>query len=139
VELKPHAPVFQNNLGMALERSGYPVAASKAYETALALDSTYQKASVGLARVTGGAQQAEQTPIDLVTLSQQFQDEMAGWKSDIPNDSSDVEPVDSTNQSSSDSSTSESVTDSTQPLGLSDSSRASVGEISDSLEDCQHD
>jgi hypothetical protein len=64
---------------------------------------------------------------------------MAGWKSDIPNDSSDVEPVDSTNQSSSDSSTSESVTDSTQPLGLSDSSRASVGEISDSLEDCQHD
>ena len=32
VELRGNSPVFQNNLGTALERSGYPVAAAKAYE-----------------------------------------------------------------------------------------------------------
>jgi tetratricopeptide (TPR) repeat protein len=127
VEIKTHAPVFQNNLGMALERSGHPVAAAKAYETAIGLDSTYQKASVGLARVTGGVQQEEETPVDLPTLSQHFQQEIAGWRES---------PTDSTVQSSTDSGL---VIDSTHPLGLSDSSRASVEGVSDSLEDCQQE
>jgi predicted Zn-dependent protease len=80
VELRSKAPVFQNNLGMALERSGYPRAAASAYEAALAVDSTYGKASVGLTRVTGDAQQPESTTVDLVALSNQFQAEIEQWR-----------------------------------------------------------
>jgi hypothetical protein len=132
VELKPNAPVFQNNLGMALERSGYPTAAAKAYETAISLDSTYTKASVALARVTGGGQTPEDTSIDLSTLSQQFQNDIAGWRAEAPVDSSGTGVV-------TDSSVTQAGVDSGLPLGLSDSSRASVEGVSDSLEDCQQD
>ena len=55
VELRSNSPVFRNNLGTALERAGYPVGAAKAYEAAIAVDSTYGKASVSLARVTTAA------------------------------------------------------------------------------------
>src|SRR5204862_7317780 len=51
VEIRGSVPVFQNNLGTALERSGYFVAASQAYQAALDADSTYGKAAVGLERV----------------------------------------------------------------------------------------
>jgi tetratricopeptide (TPR) repeat protein len=78
VELRGTSPVFQNNLGAALERSGYPTAAAKAYEAAIGADSSYQKASVALARVTGGDQQPEAEPIDLTALSQKFQSDIAG-------------------------------------------------------------
>jgi Flp pilus assembly protein TadD len=132
VELRPNAPVFQNNLGMALERSGYPTAAAKAYETAIGLDSTYKKASVGLARVTGGGQTPEETSIDLSTFSQQFQNEIEGWRAEAPVDSSATGAV-------TDSSVTQPVVDSGLPLGLSDSSRASVEGVSDSLEDSQQD
>jgi tetratricopeptide (TPR) repeat protein len=80
VELRSNSPVFQNNLATALERSGYPVAAAKAYEGAIAADSTYAKASVGLARVTGGGQQAESAPVDLAALSQTFQAQIESWQ-----------------------------------------------------------
>jgi tetratricopeptide (TPR) repeat protein len=80
VELRSNAPVFQNNLGMALERSGYPRAAASAYEAALAVDSTYNKASVGLSRVTSTAQQPESTTVDLVALSNNFQAEIEAWR-----------------------------------------------------------
>jgi predicted Zn-dependent protease len=133
VELRPNAPVFQNNLGMALERSGYPAAAAKAYETAIGLDSTYHKASVGLGRVTGGQQTPEEASVDLGTLSQKFQDEIAGWRSQSPIDSVEIKSV-------IDSSTSAPATDSTVPLGVSeDSSHGSVEGMADSLEDGQQD
>jgi tetratricopeptide (TPR) repeat protein len=132
VELRPNAPVFENNLGMALERSGYPTAAAKAYETAIGLDSTYKKASVGLTRVTGGGQTPEETSVDLPTLSQQFQNDISGWRAEAPVDSSTTGVV-------TDSSVTQPAIDSAAPLGLSDSSRASVEEVSDSLEDCQQD
>ena len=80
VELRSNSPVFQNNLATALERSGYPTAAAQAYEAALAADSTYAKASVGLARVTGGGQQPESTSVDLAALSQGFQDQIETWQ-----------------------------------------------------------
>ncbi len=83
VQLRGNAPVFQNNLGMALEKSGYPVAAAKAYEAAIAADSTYHKSSVGLARVTRG-QQPESEPIDLDALAQQFAGEIETWRSSEP-------------------------------------------------------
>jgi predicted Zn-dependent protease len=80
VELRSNSPVFQNNLATALERSGYPTAAAQAYEAALAADSTYAKASVGLARVTGGGQQPESTSVDLAALSRGFQDQIETWQ-----------------------------------------------------------
>ncbi len=83
VQLRGNAPVFQNNLGMALEKSGYPVAAAKAYEAAIAADSTYHKSSVGLARVTR-EQQPESEAIDLDALAQQFAGEIETWRSSEP-------------------------------------------------------
>jgi tetratricopeptide (TPR) repeat protein len=80
VELRGNSPVFQNNLGTALERSGYPLAAAKAYEGSIAADSSYAKAAVGLARVTGGGQQPETSGIDLPALSQQFQTQIESWR-----------------------------------------------------------
>jgi hypothetical protein len=103
--------VFHNNLGTALERSGYPNAAAKAYEAAIAVDSSYQKASVALARVTGGGQQPESESIDLAALSQKFQADIESWRGS--------------------DSTSASIT------GLSDSSAASVEAVSDSVEESQ--
>ena len=84
VQLRSNAPVFQNNLGVALERSGYPVAASKAYEAAIQADSSYTKASVALARVTGGGQQPESEPVDLDTLAQRFQTDIESWRGSEP-------------------------------------------------------
>ncbi|HZB27918.1 MAG TPA: hypothetical protein VE282_05085, partial [Gemmatimonadales bacterium] len=82
------SPVFQNNLGVALERSGYPVAAAKAYEAAIAADSAYSKAAVSLARVTEGGQEPESEPVDLGTLAQQFMSEIEAWRESTPaNDS----------------------------------------------------
>jgi hypothetical protein len=132
VELRANAPVFQNNLGMALERSGYPTAAAKAYETAIALDSTYRKASAGLSRVTGGGQTPEETSVDLTSLSQQFQDEIAGWRTASPTDSVEIRAV-------IDSTKADSATDSSATLGLSDSTHSAIEAVSDSVEDCQHE
>jgi predicted Zn-dependent protease len=123
VEIRGNSPVFQNNLATALERSGYPTAAAKAYESAIAVDSTYTKASVGLARVTGGGQQPETTPIDLAALAQQFQAEITSWQ--VVQSDSAVASTDSVSDSvvvSSDS--------------VSDSVLVSGGEVSDSLEEC---
>lgn len=131
VELRANAPVFQNNLGMALERSGYPTAAAKAYETAIALDSTYRKASVGLGRVTGGGQTPEETAVDLTSLSQRFQGEIAGWRAEIPTDSVGTPVIDSSAVGS--------VSDSSTTLGLSDSTHSSLEAVSDSVEDCEHE
>ena len=116
VQLRSNAPVFQNNLGVALERSGYPVAAAKAYEAAIQVDSSYTKASVALARVTGGTQQPESEPIDLDTLAQRFQSDIDGWHSSEP------------------------VGDSTEVVGLvSDSTTAAIQISADTLEECQHE
>jgi tetratricopeptide (TPR) repeat protein len=130
IELRANAPVFQNNLGMALERSGYPTAAAKAYETAIALDSTYRKASVGLGRVTSGGQTPEKTPVDLASLSQRFQDEIAGWRAESSTDSVETQVIDSSAVE---------VTDSSTTLGLSDSTHSSLEAVSDTVEDCQHE
>jgi tetratricopeptide (TPR) repeat protein len=80
VELRSNSPVFQNNLASALEKSGYPTASAKAYEAALAADSSYSKASVGLSRVTGGGQEPESTTVDLAALSQEFQTQLQAWR-----------------------------------------------------------
>jgi tetratricopeptide (TPR) repeat protein len=115
VQLRGNAPAFQNNLGVALERSGYPVAASKAYEAAIQVDSSYTKASVALARVTGGGQPPESDPIDLDTLAQHFQTEIESWRG--------LEPT----------------KDSVEVGLVADSSTAAIKISSDTLEEGQHE
>ena len=69
VELRPDAPAFANNLGVALERTGHPGSASVAYQSALDADSTYTKAQTSLARVYGTP---DEMPIDVAQLAAQF-------------------------------------------------------------------
>jgi predicted Zn-dependent protease len=117
VEIKGNSPVFLNNLGTALERAGYPVAATKAYESTLAVDSSYSKASVSLARVAAAGQPAEADSVDLADFSTRFQAEIEAWRS----------------SDAADSTTSPVVPDSTigSIRGLSDSSAASVEAVTD--------
>lgn len=125
VELRANAPVFHNNLGTALERSGYPTAAAQAYEAAIAVDSTYEKASIGLARVTGGEQKSESTPVDLAALSSEFQANIETWRGAEVVDSSIV-PVVTVSDSS------------TAPVEtVSDSILVSGRIASDSLDECE--
>ena len=125
IELRSNAPVFQNNLGTALERSGYPTAAAEAYEAAIAVDSTYAKASVGLARVTSGDQKPESTPVDLTTLSSRFQADIETWRGAVVSDSSSV-PVVTVSDSSA------------APVDtVSDSVLVAGRIVSDSLEECE--
>ena len=126
IELRSNAPVFQNNLGTALERSGYPTAAAQAYEAAIAVDSTYAKASVGLARVTSGDQKAESTPVDLATLSSRFQADIETWRGAVVTDSTSVPVVTTVSDSSAASVDT-----------VSDSVLISGRIVSDSLEECE--
>jgi len=96
-ELNPRSPVFQNNLGQALERLGYYTEARKAYQSAVASDSGYVKASTGLARVTGIEQPEGVTAPDLKALADEFRATVQQWAfvardtvSDLP-DSAEVQ------------------------------------------------
>lgn len=72
VELQPRAPVFQNNLGIALERTGHIAQATEAFEAALESDSSYTRAAVSLARVQSRSDSRETGTIDLKELAQNF-------------------------------------------------------------------
>lgn len=79
VQLRSTAPVFQNNLGIALERTGHIAAAQLAFQSALQSDSTYTKAAVSLARVS--ALVADTTDIvDLDELAQLFRMQLGIWR-----------------------------------------------------------
>ena len=80
VELRSNVPVFQNNFATALERSGHFVAARGAYEAALQADSTYTKASVGLARVNAHGAESDTASVDVAALSREFQAEVEQWR-----------------------------------------------------------
>ncbi len=71
VELRPQAPAFANNLGVALERTGYVSAAGEAFRAALAADSTYTKASVSLARVES---KSDSATVDVAMIAAKFND-----------------------------------------------------------------
>ena len=78
-ELRPRSPVFQNNLGQALERLGHVAQARKAYESALAADSTYGKASTALARVNGLTEAPGTVTVDLAALADEFRATVRQW------------------------------------------------------------
>ena len=81
VELRQNVPVFQNNFATALERAGHFVAAREAYEAALAADSTYTKAAVGLERVKANGAGSDSSTVDVAALSQEFQADVEQWRS----------------------------------------------------------
>jgi hypothetical protein len=81
VQVKPTAPVFQNNYGMALERSGYRVAALRHYEEAVRNDSTFTKAVKNAERLRGTV--ADTAVVDEVTVNEQaqaFRQKVKAWK-----------------------------------------------------------
>ena len=80
VELRGNVPVFQNNFGTALERSGHFVTAGEAYQAALQADSTYEKAAVGLSRVNAHGAGSDTSSVDIAALSREFQTQVAEWR-----------------------------------------------------------
>jgi tetratricopeptide (TPR) repeat protein len=79
VQLRSTAPVFQNNFGIALERTGHIAGAQLAFQAALQGDSTYAKASVSLARVS--ALVADSTEVvNIDELAQLFRMQLGIWR-----------------------------------------------------------
>ncbi len=78
--LRPTSPVFQNNLGTALEASGHRIAAGIAYGAALAADSTYEKARISLERTSTVDESVPDTPIDLDLVAREFVSQIERWK-----------------------------------------------------------
>jgi tetratricopeptide (TPR) repeat protein len=72
VEIETGIASFWNNLGIALERTGHVIQAADAYQGALAIDSTNQKASANLARVESLTQDSSVVPVDLGGLARGF-------------------------------------------------------------------
>ncbi|MDE3215675.1 MAG: tetratricopeptide repeat protein [Gemmatimonadota bacterium] len=80
VQLRPTAPLFQNNYGMALERSGYPVAALHAYERAAKDDSTFTKAVKNAERMRGVVTDTTaREEVSLQDLAEQFRQKVKAW------------------------------------------------------------
>ncbi len=75
--------IFQNNLGVALERSGHYRAAADAYRLAFSLDETHQKAQGNLVRVEGLEEKSGLAPIDLGAVARSFVEEVEGWREAI--------------------------------------------------------
>jgi tetratricopeptide (TPR) repeat protein len=78
-ELAPDIAVFQNNLGIALERAGFPGSAVEAYRAAVAADERQEKARINLERVEARGIDLDVT-VDLTQLAQQFIDEVVSWR-----------------------------------------------------------
>jgi len=70
---------FQNNLGIALERTGHFTLAAEAYRAALAADSGFTKASVNLERVQTLKEDPNIPPVDLKSVAQEFVRRIGAW------------------------------------------------------------
>ncbi len=82
-ELRDNVAVFQNNLGIALERTGHVSASADAYGSALALDDGYEKASISLARVQELKDDEGVIPVNLASLALRFTTEIESWKAPL--------------------------------------------------------
>ncbi len=80
VQLRPTAPIFQNNYGVALERSGYPVAALHAYEAAVRDDSGYMKAVDNVNRLRDSVPDSAKDEVSMQDLAETFRQKVKGWK-----------------------------------------------------------
>lgn len=87
VETRSDIAVFYNNLGMALEHTGHYRAAEEAYQAAVDLRETYEKANINLARVEQVDEDPMQEPIDLAEVAKSFAEEVATWsKEEVANE-----------------------------------------------------
>jgi len=81
VQVKPTAPLFQNNYGMALERSGYKVAALRHYEEAVRNDSTFTKAVKNVERLRGVVTDTTaKEEVNVNDLAEAFRQKVKSWK-----------------------------------------------------------
>ena len=71
-QLSPAVACIQNNLGVALERTGHYTAAAEAFEMALNADAGYAKADESLQRVSGLTEASELPAIDLAAVAAGF-------------------------------------------------------------------
>lgn len=79
VELDPGVALFENNLGMALERSGYVGSAVEAYRAAVTADSSFGKARANLDRVEEWGVDLD-IEADLRSFAELFEQEIERWK-----------------------------------------------------------
>ncbi|HEU4928550.1 MAG TPA: tetratricopeptide repeat protein, partial [Candidatus Krumholzibacteria bacterium] len=77
-ELRKDVPVFFNNLGMVLERTGHYRAAEDAYTYAGSLEGVSERAIANRERVRGVREQPGLEPVDLAALARQFEAELKG-------------------------------------------------------------
>ena len=82
VRLKDNVAVFHNNLGITLENTGRFRASTEAYQSAIALDSTYEKAAVNLARTAGVTVDPDIEPIDLESFAYEFEQKIEHWRNE---------------------------------------------------------
>ena len=80
VELRGNVPVFQNNFGTALERSGHFVSAREAYQAALAGGQHLRQGRSRAERVNANGAVSDSSTVDVAALSQEFQDEVEQWR-----------------------------------------------------------
>jgi superkiller protein 3 len=92
VELRDDVAIFQNNLGMALEHAGHFRSANEAYEAAVSIDGSYEKASLNFSRVDAVVEETDLEPLDLEYLAESFNDVILGWR-DAMDDSECSESV----------------------------------------------
>lgn len=83
VQVRSTSPLFQNNLGMALERSGYKVAALSHYEMAVQHDSTFTKAVKNLERLTVLVDASAPVEVNVMELAEQFRQKVKVWKDGV--------------------------------------------------------
>lgn len=90
--LRSTSPVFQNNLGTALEATGHRIAAGIAYGAALAADSTYEKARISLERTSTLDDSVPDSPIDLDLVVREFASQIERWRQEQQPEREQVSP-----------------------------------------------
>lgn len=80
VGVRSTSPVFQNNFGMALERSGHKVAALQHYEKAVQHDSTFTKAVKNVERMKPLVDSTAVVEVNVMELAEQFRQKVKMWK-----------------------------------------------------------
>jgi tetratricopeptide (TPR) repeat protein len=93
-ELRPDVATFQNNLGVALERSGHVAQAAEAFRAALVADTGYVKARVSLERVEALTPTAQATGLVLSEVASTFAAEVERWRSERVPALAEPKPVD---------------------------------------------
>ena len=84
VQLKPTSPVFQNNLGMALELTGHLAEAKVAYENALKADSSFAKAERNAKRLGEMTIDPTAPAINVSEFAELFRQYVRMWRDSIP-------------------------------------------------------